>query len=66
MKILRRFHFYIYHAASKDYTISNEECVFRYKHELKSKKTIFVGIYGSLSVINIIKTESNNLFSNHT
>ena len=49
-----------------DYTNSNEECVFRYKHDLKSKKTIFVGMYGLFSVINIIKTESSNFLSNHT
>ena len=54
------------HAASKDYTNSNEERVFCSKHDLKSKNTIFVGINGLFSVINIIKTESNNLLSNHT
>ena len=39
---------------------------FRYKHDLKSKKSIFVGINDLLSVINIIKTKSNNLLSNNT
>ena len=48
------------------YQLSNEECVFRYKHNLKSNKTMFVGINGLFSLINIIKTESNNLLSNHT
>ena len=42
-KILRQVH-------SCSYTNSNEECVFPYKHDLKSKKTIFVGINGLFSV----------------
>ena len=54
------------HAASKDHNYSNEKCAFCYKHDLKSKKTIFVGINSLFSLINIIKTESNNLLSNHT
>ena len=45
---------------------SNEDCVFSYKHDLKSEKTMFVGVNGLLSLINIIKTNSNNLLSNHT
>ena len=57
-KILQLVHFSIRHAASKDHKNSNKE--FDYKHDLKSKKTIFVGINGLLSLINIIKTESNN------
>ena len=40
--------------------------VFRDKHDVKSKKTMFVGFGGFFSLINIIKTESNNLLSNHT
>ena len=46
---------------------SSEEYVFRYKHDLKSNKTIFVGSEVLFSLINIdlIKTESNNLLSNH-
>ena len=65
-KILRRVHLQIRHAASKDHKNSNEECVFRYKHDLKSKKTIFVSINSLFSLINMIKTESNNSLSNHT
>ena len=58
------FFLVINNAASKDHKNSNEECVFRYKHDLKSKKTIFVRINSLFSLINIIKTESNNFLSN--
>ena len=40
--------------------------VFSLQTQLKSKKTIFVGIDGLFSLIKIIETESNNLLSNHT
>ena len=40
--------------------------VFRYRHDLELKKTIFISINGLFSLINIIKTESNNLLCNHT
>ena len=65
-KILRLVHLQIRHAASKDHKNLNEECVFCYKYNLKSKKTIFVSINGLFPLINIIKMESNNLLSNHT
>ena len=39
--------------------------VFCYKQDLKSKKTMFVSVNSLFSLINVIKTESNNLLSNH-
>ena len=62
-KILRQVHLIICHAARKDLKNLN---AFRYKHDLKSKETILVRINGLFLLINIIKTESNNLLSNHT
>ena len=50
------------------YQYSNEGHVCRYKNDLKSNKTMFVGVNGLFSLVNIdlIKTEYNNLLSDHT